>query len=340
MMRGATRLAAGLLAASLLGPAWGEEALPLPATAGTPVLGAPAPSSSIDDGFGGVKTSKGVVTPVPDLAFGAFQRGYFATALKEAMARIAKNRHDGAAMALVGEIYAQGLAVNKDLGEAAKWDKLAAQQGNREGTFAYGMALLTGNGAPKDRDAARTMLERAAAAGHPGALYNLGVMAVEGDGKGRDFAKAADYFQKAADAGDITALEALSALYRQGRGVPQDLPRAIALLKQAADEKDASAAVQYAIALFNGEGVPKDETGAARYFLLAATAGNPIAENRLARLYAAGRGVPKNAIEAARWHILARAAGIKDAWLDGVLTGLTPAERGKVEEALKRQLAF
>ena len=114
----------------------------------------------------------------------------------------------------------------------------------------------------------------------------------------------------------------------------------MALLKQAADAKDASAAVQYAIALFNGEGAPKDEAGAARYFLLAATAGNPIAANRLARLYASGRGVPKNNVEAARWHILARAAGIKDAWLDGTLNTLTPAERGKVEEILKRQLAF
>ena len=293
-----------------------------------------------NDGFGGVQTPGGVVTPAPDRAFGAFQRGYFATALKEAMARIAKDPHDGAAMALVGEIYAQGLAVNKDLGEAAKWNRLASQEGNREGTFAYGMALLTGKGAPKDRDAAKVELERAAAAGHPGALYNLGIMAVEGDRKGRDFAKAAELFGKAAEAGDITALEALSALYRQGQGVAQDLPRAMGLLKQAADAKDASAAVQYAIALFNGEGVPRDEQGAARYFLLAATAGNPIAENRLARLYAAGRGVPRNNVEAARWHILARAAGVKDAWLDGTLTALTAAERGKVEEILKRQLAF
>lgn len=286
--------------------------------------------------FGGVQTPSGLVTPTPDLAFGAFQRGYFATALKEAMTRVDKDRHDGAALALIGEIYAQGLAVRRDPAEAARWYRLAAEQGNREAAFAYGMALLKGEGVPKDHDAAKAMLEQAAAGEHPGALYNLGVMAVEE----QDFAKAAGYFQRAADAGDVDALEALSALYRQGRGVVKDLAKALDFLKRAADERDASAEVQYGIILFNGEGVLKDETGAARYFLKAAAVGNPIAENRLARLYAAGRGIGKDAVEAARWHILARAAGVKDVWLDGVLSSLTVPERTRVEELLRRQLEY
>lgn len=286
--------------------------------------------------FGGVETPAGVVAPTLDLAFGAFQRGYFSTALKEATARIAKDPRDGAAMALVAEIYAQGLAVKRDLAEAARWNRLASEQGNREASFSYGMALLKGDGVAKDRAAAKTFLEKAATGNHPGALYNLGVMAVEA----RDFGTAAGYFQRAADAGDIDALEALSALYRQGRGVAQDTGKAVDLLKQAADSRDAGAQVQYAIMLFNGEGVARDETAAARYFLKAAAVGNPIAENRLARLYAAGRGIGKNVVEAARWHILARAAGVKDTWLDGMLALLTPAERSRVEDMLRRDLAF
>lgn len=111
-------------------------------------------------------------------------------------------------------------------------------------------------------------------------------------------------------------------------------------MKEAADNRDASAEVQYGIALFNGEGVPKDEAAAARYFLKAAAVGNPIAENRLARLYAAGRGLGKNVVEAARWHILARAAGINDPWLDGILATLTPAERTRVEDNLKREVGY
>ena len=284
--------------------------------------------------FGGVQTQAGVVAPTVDLAFGAFQRGYFATALKEAMARVESNPHDGAALALIGEIYAQGLAVRPDPAEAARWYRLAAEQNNREAAFAYGLALLKGTGVKPDRTAAKTMLDKAANAGHPGALYNLGVMAVEA----HDFEAAGGLFQRAADVGDVDALEALSALYRQGRGVPQDLAKAMDLLRRAADEKDASAQVQYAIALFNGEGIAKNEAAAARYFLKAAAAGNPIAENRLARLYAAGRGLGKDVVEAARWHILARAAGVPDPWLDGVLAAMTPAERARAEELVRREL--
>ena len=122
--------------------------------------------------------------------------------------------------------------------------------------------------------------------------------------------------------------------------MPQDLAKSIALLKEAADNHDASAQVQYGIMLFNGEGVQKDEAAAAKYFIKAALVGNPIAENRLARLYAAGRGVNKDLVEAARWHLLARAAGVKDSWLDDMLTTLTPAERARVEDSMRRQTDY
>ena len=66
-----------------------------------------------------------------------------------------------------------------------------------------------------------------------------------------------------------------------------------------------------------------------------AVGANPSAPDRL---FAAGRGVKKDVVEAAHWHILARAAGIKDSWLDGILATLTPAERAKVEEIVRRQM--
>ena len=59
-----------------------------------------------------------------DLAYGAFQRGYYLTALAEATKRAQQN--DPAAMTLLGEIYAQGLGVGRDDAKAAQWYKLAA----------------------------------------------------------------------------------------------------------------------------------------------------------------------------------------------------------------------
>ena len=48
----------------------------------------------------------------------------------------------------------------------------------------------------------------------------------------------------------------------------------------------------------------------------------------------------KSLVEAARWHILARAAGIQDSWLDGVLVSLSPADRTRVEDMVRRQMAY
>ena len=47
-----------------------------------------------------------------DLAYGAYERGFYLTAFNEAMKRAQQN--DAAAMTLLGELYAQGLGVGKD----------------------------------------------------------------------------------------------------------------------------------------------------------------------------------------------------------------------------------
>ena len=88
--------------------------------------------------------------------------------------------------------------------------------------------------------------------------------------------------------------------------------------------------------LFNGDGLRKDETAGARMFLRAAERGNPIAQNRVARIYAAGRGLPRDLVEAAKWHMLASRQGLPDPWLDDAVKGLTPAERARAEEAVRR----
>jgi uncharacterized protein len=52
--------------------------------------------------------------PTLDFAYGAYQRGYYATALKEAMKRLNANPKDGPAMTLIAEIYKDGVSVKKD----------------------------------------------------------------------------------------------------------------------------------------------------------------------------------------------------------------------------------
>jgi TPR repeat protein len=280
--------------------------------------------------------------PAPDLAFGAYQRGFYITAFREAMKRVTANPKDAAAMTLIGEIYRDGYAIRPDEAEASRWYRLASGLGDREAAFALGALLL--NGAPgvdKDRAGAKEQFERAAAQGEAGALYNLGVMAIEGDGDGkRDFAKAADYFRRAADAGDDNGAYSYGVLLRQGRGVPLDITESAHWLKRAADGGIIAGQVEYAIMLFNGVGVEKNEAAAAKIFLIAAARNNPIAQNRLAHLYVSGRGVPRDLVEAATWHRFAKAGGIEDAELDAATAHLTPAELERVDQLLRRQTAF
>ena len=326
------RLRLGVLLVALVGgsPAFAQFSIggvTLPPAASR---GAPAPVEAPSSG------------PPPDLAFGAYQRGLYATAMKEAMKRIAANPKDGPAMTLIGEIYRDGVSVKRDPAEASRWYRLAAEAGDRQARFALGLQLL--NGAPgvaKDRAAAAVLFEQAAAQGHAGALYNLGVMAIEGDGSsGPDFAKAADLFRRSAEAGDDDGAYSYGVLLRDGRGVPLDIAAAAHWLKRAADGGIIAGEVEYAIMLFNGVGVDKDEAGAAKLFLKAAAKNNPIAQNRLAHLYATGRGVPKDPVPAAAWHRFAKAAGIEDPALDALTAGLTVDQRVKVEQVVRRQAEF
>ncbi|MGH6851552.1 MAG: tetratricopeptide repeat protein, partial [Methylocella sp.] len=110
----------------------------------------------------------------PDTAFAAYQRGYYVTALREAMKRIEADPGDGPAMTLVGELYAEGLGVRRDATEAARWYKLASERSDRQAIFALGVAKLKGEGVPRDRAGAAALFQQAAAQNHPGALYNLG----------------------------------------------------------------------------------------------------------------------------------------------------------------------
>jgi hypothetical protein len=275
-------------------------------------------------------------SPPPDIAFGAYQRGMFLTAFKEATKRLESNTDDTAAMALLAELYTRGLGVNQDWEKAASWYKLAAQRGNKRAAYDYAMLLMQGTGVKKDPDEARRLLEQASET-VPQAAYSLGLLLLSENSKEGD-QRAVTLFRRAVGGMEGDAEYALAVLYRQGRGVQRDPSQAAVWMARSAAARNPAAELEYGIMLFNGEGVERDEKLAARYFRRAAEKGNALAQNRLARLYAAGRGLDQNALEAAKWHILARSKGVRDEWLDQVVRDLTDADRLKAE-ALARAWA-
>jgi TPR repeat protein len=270
----------------------------------------------------------------PDLAYGAFQRGWFLTAFSLALERAEQG--DAKAQTLLGELLSRGLGVEEDLTAAADWYRLAAQGGDREALYALGRLYLDGGGVEADAAEGVRLLREAADLGHPGAARELGYLLLQGSEDERNPMLAAAYLRRAADGGDMDAQYTLAGLFAEGIGVVADEVRAAEWFAAAARNGHVGAQVEYAILLFNGRGVPRDEEAAARWFAEAARADNPAAQLRLARLLAEGRGVEVDIAAAARWYLIARGRGLEDDYLDNVLRDMTPEARATAEAAAER----
>lgn len=258
----------------------------------------------------------------PDLAYGAFQRGWFLTSM--AMATPLAENGDPAAQTLLGVLHETGRGIARDYIKAAEWYQLAAAQGSAEAALRLGQFYLLGNGVPADTKKAADYFEIAAEAEKPSALYNLALLFQSGDGRARDTKKARDLLMKAARLNDPEAQYTLGLSYLEGIGGTIDEGQGAFWLGRAARRGHTSAQVYYGILRFQGRGLDPDETEAASWFERAAMTGNPVAMNRLARIYANGRGRPQDPVQAAGWHYVARALGVEDPMLDTFVNGLDP----------------
>lgn len=269
-----------------------------------------------------------------DLAYGAYQRGYYLTAFAVATKRV-EDHADPAAMTLLAVLYGNGFGVPKDDAKAAQWYKIAADRGDREAMFGLAMFRISGRGGPRDRDDAAKLFAAAAKLGHPSAAYNLGLLYLEGQIFPQDYARGAELFRQAAEAGSPEAQYALAALYKEGRGVPKDPVQATRWLAAASLGDHLDAHVEYAIALFNGTGIEKNEAAAIALLQRAARRGAPLAQNRLARVLAYGRGAAADPKEAIKWHLVSKAAGASDPGLDEFAAKQTEEVRAAAEKAAR-----
>src|SRR6516165_9909734 len=144
----------------------------------------------------------------PDLAYAAFQRGFFMTAFALATKRV-EEKDDVSAMTLLGELYATGLGVPQNDAKATEWYKFAAARDDRNAMFALAIFSLQGRGGPRDRDARAKWFAAAAKLGHPLAAYNLALLYMEGQLFPQDFGRAAELLRIAAKIGNPEAQYAL-----------------------------------------------------------------------------------------------------------------------------------
>ncbi|MTI16584.1 sel1 repeat family protein [Rhodobacteraceae bacterium RKSG542] len=294
----------------------------------TPSILVPPPMQGVASAESGAPRSKA------ELAYGAFQRGWYLTALDLATSAIENGEIPAAT--LIGVLYETGSGVPLDTEKAAKWYETAASAGDSRASLRLGLMLLTGNGVKEDRHAAAEQFKLAAKDGIAEALINLALLYQEGEVLPRNMKKAADLLEQAADQGDVSAMHSLGQLLLDEAEETHDEMRGAFWLGRAARRGNVAAQVEYAILLFQGEGVVPNQKEAADWFEKAAYSGNPVAMNRLARIYAYGRGRGQNIVLAAVWQHLANKQGLFDSEIDDMTASLSLEQQEQVAEKVAR----
>ncbi|HXV29929.1 MAG TPA: tetratricopeptide repeat protein, partial [Sinorhizobium sp.] len=152
-----------------------------------------------------------------DEAYGAFQRGYYLTAMDLALPRAQLG--DPAAQTLVASILEQGLGVARNRKEAAFWYGQAADNGDPAAMFKYALMLMEGRYVKRDRKKSDELMKKAADLGNAAAQFNYG-QAVVADMPGEKGLKAAmPYYEKSAEQGIADAQYALSQIYLNVGGI-------------------------------------------------------------------------------------------------------------------------
>ncbi len=208
----------------------------------------------------------------------------------------------------------EGRGVPKDPVEAARWLRMAAEQGHADAQFKLGMLYIEGDGVPEDGSEAVKWLYRAAQQGHAQTLEMFGdtldelaeldatledvggVSETQGDAR-------FNQLLGAAEGGDAEAQYELAVAYAEGRGdvdADERKEQALLWLTRAANQGHAGAMAELG-SLYMGT----DDVMALRWLRPAAEQGHGGAQINLGHMYSVGQGVPQDDAEAARLFRLA-----------------------------------
>ena len=246
--------------------------------------------------------------------------------------------------------YENGNGMTKDLSEAVKWYRKAAEQGhagaqkklktaelllnaqngNAEAQYKLAQAYEKGSGVTKDLTEAMAWYHKAAEQGHAEAQYKLATAYESGTGVGVNLSEALKWNRKAAEQGIAEAQYKLALAYENGTGVRADFSEAANWYRKAAEQDNAGA--QYKLGLYY-EKVKTDLSEAANWYrkavshghqeaqsnlknielFLDARNGNADAQYKLGLAYEKGEGVEKDTSQAVSWFDLAAKQGHAEA---------------------------
>ena len=194
--------------------------------------------------------------------------------LEEEVEAIIELAHNGDAEAQysVGMMYFDmeiGDEDTEDFEEAAKWFRLAADQGEESAQYWLALMYRSGTGVPYDPAEAARLMARSAELGHQEARHNLGMMYALGFGVEQNGEEALRWIKCAAENGSSSSIRVLGRMYLDGIFVQQDYAEAVRLLRLAATNHDSEAQFILSKLYAEGRGVPQDPKEADMWSLLA-----------------------------------------------------------------------
>jgi len=230
--------------------------------------------------------------------------------------REAAERGFARAQCRLGQMYMEGMGVNRNPDEASKWFGMAAQQGlgatsdQREAAkpeysaderdLANGRKPVISTKAPKQPPIPKITTRN-------GKVYkNVAVGRVQHDGITVEFEpdeggfgaaklRLEDLSEELQQSFGYDAQKAAAYEAEQSRLAPEGAEE----LREAAEQGNAEAQYSLGVSYSTGKGVPRDAAEAANWYRKAAQNGYPPAQHNLSLLYISGEGVNRDLVEAA-----------------------------------------
>jgi TPR repeat protein len=237
------------------------------------------------------------------------------------------------AMYVLGSMHMSGFGVERDVDEAIRLWRAAAEQGNPWGETGLGSAFAQGTGVARDLDAAAAWYRRAALQENPEAQTRLAFMHLTGTAVDRDLPEAARLLRAAAEQGHPVAQFNLAILHLRGEAVPKSREDAAAWLKRASEQGYAAATGLLGQMHWNGElgGDSWTRTQGLSLFEKAASQGYATGALSVAEIHVKNR----DHRAACTWLAITRELEQTEAWQQEWAV-LRPADAEEVRKALPK----
>jgi TPR repeat protein len=221
------------------------------------------------------------------------------------MRRAARQGHTGA-QGFLGQICSLGSARMRHIWDPERWYRVnpnaPAPADNRSVFFPSGVAV------PADEASALAWYCEASKAGHPLAQVKVARQLILGTRLEKDEARALELLRQAAGQECAEAHLELARAYRHGTLVPIDMAQAVEHYRKAAEDDEIEAIFELAYILVADTAVA-DHKEAALWFSRGAERGHVHCQLGLAGLYQRGDGVPQNTGMAVMWYRRAARGG-------------------------------